>query len=142
MGYKNNPLLNEPSTTTNDQGWIQWHKDCKATFGKKTANSLFSAFWAKRGATNSKANTNALRSYAESQGFQIQGDSISGIVDSIYDIGDAFGDVFKIGKYATIGVGVMLLGGVAMLIWSITKEPFKAIAAASAGATGGFKGGM
>jgi len=137
MGYKNNPLINEPSVNTSASGWIQWHKDCKSTFGKKTANSLFLAFWAKRGATNSNANTHDLRAYAEDQGFRIEGDAIAGVIDGVYDVADTFGDIFKIGKYATIAVGVIIIGGLGMLVFSIAKQPFKAISAAASLRTGG-----
>jgi hypothetical protein len=124
-----NVQLNEPSIKSNDAQWIQWHKDLKGVFGKKTANSLFIAFWKKR--QSSAANTTSLRTYAKGQGFKIEGDSvISGVIDSSYDFIDGIGDMLKIGKYATIGVIGILVIGLGMTIFNIAKEPIKAISAA------------
>jgi len=109
--------------------WISWHKQLVSVFGRKTANQLFLLYWEKRGNINSKANTNALREYAEKNGFKIQGDAIAGVVDAFYDIGDAFSDVFKMGKIATIVIMVILLGGIGMLVFAIAKNPIKAGAA-------------
>lgn len=127
---KNTILLNEPSVTSSDSDWIQWHKDLKSYFGKKTANSLFMAYWQKRSGTTYKSNTTELRRYAASQGMKVEGQILSGIIDSSYDFVDGIGDILKVGKTATIVIVVILVGGLGMAIFNIAKEPFKAMSAA------------
>jgi hypothetical protein len=134
------PILNEPSVKSNCSEWIQWHKDLKSVFGKKTANSIFIAFWKKRGSTS--ANTNELRTYAKDQGFSIVGGTLSGVVDSAYDVFDSFGDIFKVGKIATISIIIIVIGGLGMLIFNVARKPTAAISAASFGAAKGMKGGI
>jgi hypothetical protein len=126
-----NVFINEPSIKSDDAQWIQWHKDLKGLFGKKTANSVFLAFWKKRG--SSAANTHDLRNYAESQGFKVEASTIAGVIDGAYDVVDGIGDFFKIGKIVTISVLVILVGGIGMLVFNIAKEPVKAISAARGG---------
>jgi hypothetical protein len=124
-----NPILNEPSVTSSDSEWIQWHKDLKSVFGKKTANSLFVKFWSKRSGTTFKANTNELRSYAKSQGIKVDGQILSGVVDSAYDVVDGLGDVLKVGKYAAIGLVAVLAIAVGMLVINIARKPIEAVRA-------------
>jgi len=120
-------VLIEPNQQSSDAIWIQWHKNLKTVLGKKTADSVFIQYWSARGSDS--ANTNALREYAASQGFQINGGIIGGIVDSVYNIADSIGDVFKIGKYVSIAVIVVIVGGVGMLIFNLAKQPIEAIKA-------------
>jgi hypothetical protein len=124
-----NPILNEPSVTSSDSEWIQWHKDLKNVFGKKEANSLFVAYWAKRSGTTFKANTNELRSYAKSQGIKVEGQLLSGVLDSAYDVVDGLGDVLKVGKYAAIGLGLVLVVAIGMLVINIARKPIEAVRA-------------
>jgi hypothetical protein len=125
----NTITTNEPSIRSSDDQWIQWHKDLKGVFGKKTANTIFLAFWTKR--QSSSANTASLRNYAKGEGFQITGDTvISGVMDSAYGVMDSIGDVLKVGKYTTLGIIIILVGGLGMAIFNIAREPVKAISAA------------
>jgi hypothetical protein len=116
-----NVTINEPSIKSDSAQWIQWHKDLKSTFGKKTANSVFLAFWNKR--KSSGANTAELRDYAESQGFKIEGGSLSGIADAAYDIGDTIGDVMQVGKIVAISLTVILVAGIGLLIYNVARNP-------------------
>ncbi len=52
------------------------------------------------------------------------------MVDAGSDVTDFFGDFFTVGKYLGIGMGVILVGGIAMLIFNIAKEPAKAVGTA------------
>jgi F0F1-type ATP synthase assembly protein I len=126
---------NEPSIKSDAGQWIQWHKDLKRVFGKKTANSIWLAFWAKR--KSSAANTHELRSYAESQGFKVESDAIAGIIDGAYDIADTIGDVFQVTKYVGIGLAVILVGGLGILVFNIAKKPIETMKAAASLKTGG-----
>jgi hypothetical protein len=121
-------VLIEPNQQSSDAIWIQWHKDLKSVLGKKTADSVFLAYWTARGTDS--ANTNALREYASSQGFQINGGIIGSIVDTMYNVADNIGDIFKLGKYVSIAVIIVIVGGVGMLIFNIAKQPIEAIKAA------------
>jgi hypothetical protein len=121
-------VLIEPNQLSSDAIWMQWHKDLKSVLGKKTADSIFLQFWTKRGSAD--ANTHALREYAAGQGFTIEGDAISSIVDSVYSIGDNIGDVLKLGKYVTYAVLIVIIGGMGLLIFNIAKQPLQAIKAA------------
>ena len=51
------PSVNIPTASSSSENWIQWHKELKRFFGKKTANSLWVFAWAKRGGKNAEANT-------------------------------------------------------------------------------------
>lgn len=124
---KTDVRLNEPSITSDAAQWIQWHKDLVDTFGKKTANSLFLAFWTKR--KSSGANTTELRTYAQSQGFSIEGTAISGIIDGAYGFVDSIGDIFQVGKYVGIGVVVILVGGLGLLVYNVARNPAGTISA-------------
>jgi hypothetical protein len=121
-------VLNEPNQQSSDVIWIQWHKDLKSVLGKKTADSVFLQFWTKRG--TDAANTHALREYAGSQGFQIDGGVIGGVLDTVYDVADNIADVFKIGKYVSIAVIVIIVGSIGLLLFNIASKPIETIKAA------------
>ena len=122
-------VLIEPNQQSSDAIWIQWHKDLKTVLGKKTADAVFLAYWQKRG--TDAANTHALREYAAGQGFQIDGGTIGGIVDSVYSVADNIADVFKIGKYVSIAIIVIIVGSVGLLLFNIARKPIETIKASS-----------
>ena len=121
-------VLIEPNNQSSDAIWIQWHKDLKSVLGKKMANSIWILYWEKRGSDD--ANTNALRTYASSQGFSISGGALGSVIDTFYNIGDKIGDIFKVGEYATIAIVVILLGSIGLLLFNIAKAPVESIKAA------------
>jgi hypothetical protein len=121
-------VLIEPNQQSSDAIWIQWHKDLKSVLGKKTADSVFLAYWTARGMDF--ANTHALRDYASGEGFTIDGGIIGGVLDGVYGIADNIGDVFKVGKYVTYAVLFIIIAGAGMLIFNIAKQPIEAIKAA------------
>lgn len=120
-------IENIPNRSSQGQEWLQWHKDLKSRYGKKRANSIFIRAWGLRGKENSSANTSQLRDYLKGQGIQLETSTISSLYDAAADVGDFFGDIFVVGKYIGIGLGVILVGGIGMLIFNIAKSPVEVI---------------
>ena len=127
---KVNPT-NVPSKRSTAAEWINWHKALKSNFGKKVANDLFLKAWRVRGGKGSDANTNELRSYLEKNGIVIDRNLVASITDTAYDLGDSIADTFKIGKYATIVIGVIVVGSVGLLLFNIARQPIAAAGAAA-----------
>ena len=124
---KIDPSQSIPTASSKSEEWIQWHKELKKIFGKKKANSIWVFAWAKRGGVNSPANTNALSSYMERQGVDVQRTSLEEIGESISEI---TGGVFNFGKIMFIGS--MVVGGVVLvlILRALLKNPNKSIESA------------
>ena len=124
--------LNTPSKTSNDQFWIQWHKDLLDDLGKTDANSVFIKYWAVRG--SSDANTHDLRDYAKGQGINIDASNILGsLFDTGADVVGGIGNFLKVGKYVGIGIAVVVGGSLLLMLFNIARNPDSAIGAASEG---------
>jgi hypothetical protein len=80
---KADPSQNIPTASSTSESWIQWHKELKRVFGKKTANSLWSFAWAKRGGKNADANTSKTRMYMKSQGVNIDTTKLNEAFDNV-----------------------------------------------------------
>jgi len=126
-----NPTQIIPTKSSSSQSWIQWHKAMKSRYGKKDANALFVKAWDLRGGAGSDASTNELRVYMKDNGVVLDTTSIEDIVDTTQSGLDGLGSFFTMGKYATIAVGVIVVGGLAMLVYNIAKQPVKAISTAA-----------
>lgn len=114
-----------PPYNSQAENWIQWHQDLKSNFGKKIANGLWLKAWRIRG--NSNANTSDLRKYMEKQGVKISGSAWDSIVDVGVGVTDAFGSIFQVGKVVGISLGVIVIGGLAMVVYNLAKNPAKSI---------------
>ena len=114
-----------PPYNSQAENWIQWHQDLKSNFGKKIANGLWLKAWRIRG--NSSANTSDLRKYMEKQGVKISGTAWDSIVDVGVGVTDAFGSIFQVGKVVGISLGVIVIGGLAMVVYNLAKDPAKSI---------------
>lgn len=125
------PTLNIPKKASSSTAWIQWHKDLTSVFGKKKANSLFVLAWEKRG--NNDANDSELRRYLDDQGIEIKSNILATATDKALDAFDFVGDFFTMGKYASIGLTVILVGGIGLLVYNIAKSPNTTIAALKGG---------
>jgi len=110
-----------PSMNSKFEDWIQWHKNLKAQFGKKLANSEWIKGWKIRG--SSSANKTGLREYLADEGIQIDESAWDEVMDLGVGVTDFFGDVFSVGKYVTLGIVVIVVGGLAMLVFNIAKNP-------------------
>ncbi len=77
------PSVNIPTASSSSENWIQWHKELKRVFGKKTANSLWVFAWAKRGGKNAEANTSKTRVYMKGQGVNIDTTKLNEAFDNV-----------------------------------------------------------
>jgi len=77
------PSVNIPTASSSSENWIQWHKELKRVFGKKTANSLWVFAWAKRGGKNAEGNTSKTRVYMKSQGVNIDTTKLNEAFDNV-----------------------------------------------------------
>ncbi len=119
------PASNIPQVNSPAESWIQWHEDLKSYFGSKVANSLFVETWVIRG--NSKANTSDLRKYLNDNGIKISESSWDSVVDKGVGALDFAGDIFKVGKYAGLAIGGIIILGAFALVWGIVKDPAKSV---------------
>lgn len=96
-----------PNINSNSQNWIEWHQYLKSSLGTKDANELFLPHWLKIGQSTG-ANDASLRSYAKSQGLQIEGEYsiFSGLADTWQSTNTGFK---KIGNSANIGVFIVII---------------------------------
>jgi len=124
-----------PTYNSTTDAWIQWHKELKSNFGKKMANNLWLKAWKIRG--SSKLNTSDLRSYLDKQGIKLDTNAWDNIVDFGGGITDFIGNTFQAGQVLTIGLGVIIVGGIGMLVYNIAKNPNKSISVGTAIATRG-----
>jgi hypothetical protein len=111
-----------PQIQSNAEEWISWHKELKAYFGKKDANTIFVKAWSTRGGVSSVANTTELRKYLSENGIQISKDGLASFIDGSFGVFDTIGDIFKIGatgSIVVIGGSVLLVGAI---IWRLTKS--------------------
>jgi hypothetical protein len=94
------PSVNIPTASSSSENWIQWHKELKRFFGKKTANSLWVFAWAKRGGKNAEANTSKTRVYMKSQGVNIDTTKLNSAFDSVRS---AINQGLSVTKWVLIG---------------------------------------
>jgi hypothetical protein len=118
---------NIPTKASSDAVWMDWHKILKSNFGRKTANHLFTLAWEKGG--SSAANTVSLRSYATDNKLEIDANIFQNIASLGSDFGDSIGDFFKLSKYASIAILVMLIGAAGVMAFTVAKKPVELIKA-------------
>jgi len=94
------PSVNIPTASSSSENWIQWHKELKRFFGKKTANSLWVFAWAKRGGKNAEANTSKTRTYMKRQGVNIDTTKLNSAFDSVRS---AINQGLSVTKWVLIG---------------------------------------
>jgi hypothetical protein len=105
---RTDPSQNIPTASSTSESWIQWHKELKRVFGKKTANSLWIFAWAKRGGRSADANTSKTRVYMKSQGVNIDTTKLNEAFDNVKA---SINQGISVGKWVVIGslgVGVIL----------------------------------
>ncbi len=120
-----NPTKIIPNKSSSAAAWMEWHKALKSRYGKKQANALFVTAWEKRG--SNAANTMELREYMKDNDVDLGSNTVQDVLDFTSGGIDTIGDMFTIGKYLTIGVAVIVVGGLGMLIFNLAKQPIKAL---------------
>jgi hypothetical protein len=118
-----------PNKNSSSQSWIQWHKAMKSRYGLKMANILFVKAWDKRGGAGSKGSTNELRDYMRENDVKLDTTALEDVIDTTSSGLDAIGGFFTMGKYMTIGLGVIVIGGLGMLVYNLAKSPIKSATA-------------
>lgn len=126
-----NPTKIIPNKQSSSQAWIQWHKALRARYGKKQANALFVKAWDMRAGKGTSASTNELREYMKSYGVVLDTTTMEDVVDTTNSGLDFMGDVFTVGKYMTLAVGLIVVGGLGLLVYNIAKQPLKAASTAA-----------
>lgn len=102
------PSVNIPTASSSSENWIQWHKELKRVFGKKTANSLWVFAWAKRGGKNAEANTSKTRVYMKGQGVNIDTTKLNEAFDNVRATINQGLSVTKWVLIGGLGVGAIL----------------------------------
>ena len=118
-----NPTKMIPNKQSASTSWIEWHKAMKSRYGKKEANALFVKAWDQRGGAGTSASTNELREYMKDNDVVLDTTTMENVVDTTSAGLDAIGDVFTVGKYAILAVGVIVIGGLGMLVYNVVKNP-------------------
>ena len=124
MAVKIDPSQNVPSASSSDEQWMTWHKSLKKTFGKKTANQIWSMAWAKRGGTDVRANTTKLSNYMEKQGVDFERTNWAEIGESFTDFGSGMASFIK---WSGVIVGGLILLILIRIIIALTKNPNKTV---------------
>jgi len=132
---KSDPRSSIPKSTSGADAWLQWHKDLKRVFDKKTANSIWTAAWQKRGSNS--ANTNTLREHLAKNGLEIDKSMWDSVVDTGVGIGDEFASIFKVGKWIGIGLLAVTAVGIGIAVINIGRKPVQSAKAAASLRTGG-----
>ena len=130
-----------PLSTNSGDVWENWHKNLVKCVGRSKANDLFIQLWAKRGGESSGASTVRLRTYLEGNGLAITTSGFKKFQDFGSDVSEFFGGGIgalgtgmKIIWYGFVGV---LVVGSAGLLYTVYRNPDKAVRIGSAIATRG-----
>jgi hypothetical protein len=111
-----NPADVIPTKSSSDGDWIAWYQSLPGP--TKDKNLIFSLAWTKRG--SSKANTNQLRTFLKSAGFNLGADNILG---SVEDTGTNFlsgvTGFLKMGETATLVIGGLGLVFAGAIVWRL-----------------------
>lgn len=126
-----NPTRIIPNKQSGSAAWIQWHKALKNRYGKKQANALFVKAWDLRGGAGTTASTVELREYMKDNDVVLDTTTMEDVIDTTNSGLDVIGDIFTMGKYFTIAVGVIVVGGLGVLVYNIVKNPIKSASAAA-----------
>lgn len=124
MSAKIDPSQNVPTASSSDEQWMTWHKALKKTFGKKTANQIWSMAWSKRGGTDVKANTTKLSNYMEKQGVDFERTNWQELGESFTDFGSGMASFIKWGGIIIGGLVLLIL---IRIIIALTKDPKKTV---------------
>jgi hypothetical protein len=126
-----NPLDSMPNAQTSPQAWVTWYGTLKDYFGRKVADQVWVRTWDIYGGVDSPANTADLRDGMAKNDITIDASGSSQAYDTIRHtvtgVTDFFGDFMQMGKFAVGGILVIGLGGAALLIYGLTKNPNKTI---------------
>lgn len=131
-------IINVPKNNSSDIVWMAWYDALKSKFGRKRANTLFSANWDAQQGAGSDANSSKLRGHLRDKGkLEISGSVLGEIKDKALDLGDWIGDAFVMGRYVSYALGGILVCGIGLFVYNLAKDPDKAVRIGTAVATRG-----
>lgn len=110
-----------PTQSSTGDDWVQWHRDLKKYFGKKTANTLWLSAWDER--EGKKANTRALRQYMERQGVDIDEGGFAKATDKFLNFTDMIGNIMRIGGITAIVVAGFILVVLGIALYNVARNP-------------------
>ena len=113
--------LNIPTSQSDVSFWIEWHRALKRCVGPNKANSLWTDAWGRFGSEGK--NTYELRQYLTSQGITIEQGVLAHYTDALGGVGSFIGTNIKFGQIMGMSLGIILVGGVGMIIYQMTKSP-------------------
>ena len=113
--------LNIPTSQSDVSFWIAWHRALKKCVGSNKANSLWTDAWGRFGSDDK--NTYDLRQYLTGEGITIEQGVLAQATDVIGGVGSFIGRGAKFGQVMGMALGIILVGGVGMIIYQMTKSP-------------------
>ena len=122
-------VVSMPNRASGSDAWVAWHEQLKKYLGKKQANIIWLKAWQRRKGQN--ASSNALRQYMKKQDVEIDKSTLESLSDFKSNALDYIGDFYTAGKFLTIALGVIVVGGTGMIIYNLAKDPNKTIDIAS-----------
>lgn len=111
-----------PIFSSTDKVWISWYDELKKVFGRKKANSLFSANWDAQNGQKSVANTSDLRKHLLDNGIDISGGFFGEAKDKAFGVAEYFGDFFTVGKYIGLGLASVLAISVGAFVFQLATR--------------------
>lgn len=121
-----NPALIIPDEKSSSQEWITFYDILKKRYGKKAGTVAFVKAWQKFGGEKSSANTNVVERGTGLQfdkGLLTEIEGVGG--DAVNYVGGFFnslGTGSKILLYSTIGIAIVLVGGLAIRIVTLSAK--------------------
>lgn len=119
------PIKIIPTKQSTEEDWKAFIDALSQRYGNKNARILFMKAWSKNGFSSTSSE---FRKYLKGEyKIIISTTNIQATIDKIGGVDDFFSDVFTAGKWISIGFAVIIVGGVAMIIYNIAKNPAQAI---------------
>lgn len=114
-----------PTVKSTDVEWLNWLELLTSPingFGRNRATTIFLNLWEKRG--TDKANTLQLRKkLKDDYNIEIDESVFNKVADLGGGITDTIGGIATAGKYVVISLGVIVIGGLAMVVYNLAKNP-------------------
>ena len=131
-----NPLYILPDAKSTSQDWITFYDMLVARYGKKAAPVAFVKAWQQFGGANSSANVNDIQKgtgliFDKGLIASIEGAG-SDVVDYVGGFFNSLGTGSKIAFYSAIGLSVLVVGGIAIRVITLSSKDAGTFAGAGA----------
>lgn len=127
-----------PSLNSSSQDWVTFYTEAKKQLGTNAANVLFGMAWQKWGASVSGSKADVVTVSNQTgltldEGFfdsiRQTGSNAVGVIDGAFS---TFSSTGKIVLYSAVGIGVLLIGGIAYRIVTASAQEIGTVAATAA----------